>query len=132
MFDNDTTFLDISHTVWAAHDPKDKRGILGPPGAPPSVSNHSLTHGSNARYANIAAPDGKLQGDYHWTFAIDLPSAVVAPSDTGSVSFAALQKLRDGYYASAVYSVSVRIQREWTAPDYKCVFSGRKNLRRAS
>ncbi len=133
LFDNDTTFLDISHTVWAAHDPKDKRGILGPPGAPPSVSNHS----PYSRFEPLVMPTLPLRMASYRAITTGHSQSTFRPQSSRLAIQARYHSQHSRNCAMGTMhrrctASSVRIQREWTAPDYKCVSAGRRIFRRES
>lgn len=98
-YSDETTFMEISHTIWSSeHNSR----------APDMISG-GLTL------------DGKLQGEYLWSFSVDLPSTLVAPISSGDIHFVPPQTFKEQFCAMVVYDILLRIKRTWPNTDYKWV-----------
>lgn len=96
-FSDENTFMEITHTLWSSE--QDGRG--------PDMISGGVTR------------EGKLQGEYLWSYAIEIPPTLTAPTPAGEVSFVPPQTFKEQYCAMVVYDVLLRVKRKWPIPDYK-------------
>ncbi|KJA20505.1 hypothetical protein HYPSUDRAFT_784216 [Hypholoma sublateritium FD-334 SS-4] len=96
-FSDENTFMEISHKLWSAEQDGRRADMIS---------------GGVTR-------DGKLQGEYLWSYAIEIPPTLTAPTPAGEVSFVPPQTFKEQYCAMVVYDVLLRIKRKWPLPDYK-------------
>ncbi|KAF8968091.1 hypothetical protein BDZ97DRAFT_1916318 [Flammula alnicola] len=109
------TFIDISHTLWSQAD-----------GEPRNVSSNDARDSSSAPPGGAASPptkfSGKLQGDYTWSFSIDLPKQVVVAfgSRDEPQVFTPPQTFNERHTrASISYEVSLRLMRNKLRTDHR-------------
>lgn len=116
--DDQLNFLDISQTLWSQSD--------GAPRNATSDHDSSLPPGAEQPPSQFT---GKLQGEYLWPFAIDLPRKVnlslEGKSDGrgASGSFAPPQTFNERNVRAGInYEISIRIARGRFKTDRRCAF----------